>query len=627
MPFAIFRRHQRKLLAIFAILAMFGFVVADSLPRMLNGGTSSRGDTLVVELNGRKVYRSEISGLATERINANLFISELSGMISRRPVQKAFGDTTTRSLVDALILREEADRLGMPTGPEIARAWLRQRVPGMTPELFELILSRFNDKVSGEQILDAISGQIRIANVRDLIGAPTVTPLDVFNAYRDQTERVSARAVAFRTDDFLNKVGEPSQTELLTFYNKYKDRLPDPDKPNPGFKVPREIQAEILSLDGEAIARGIKGTLTEPELLSYYENRKNEFRKFSEFPDEIFQGQPDLTPPQVQPFADVKVNLAVSLADERAATEILNTFSKLKDEVMIPFADKYLEALDEIAEAKKDGTTTKAVVPSFVDLKAAAKKEGLEYDLAPLLSHERAEKYGIVSSAEVGLTKFSGGRKFAEELFDAKTSLYEPLEFTDPTGHRYLVRKIKDVAPRVPSLDEIKAEVILAWKTGKARPLAEKAAQEYARTVKSAGGKIKDDVVDGRPVIITDAVARLQPGLPLPGQFFESGPATPSEILMIPGASAKLRESFFNLKEGDVEVGTNNAETAYYVFTLNRRNPAMFSVLYAPNGDYMRYRAEAVTEASRKRFETWMAELRNKANLPADWAPGDETKG
>ncbi len=33
MPFAVFRRHQRKLLAIFAILAMFGFVLADSRSR------------------------------------------------------------------------------------------------------------------------------------------------------------------------------------------------------------------------------------------------------------------------------------------------------------------------------------------------------------------------------------------------------------------------------------------------------------------------------------------------------------------------------------------------------------------------------------------------------------------
>ena len=40
MPFEVFRRHQRKLLAIFAILAMFGFVVSDSLPKLLNSSTA-----------------------------------------------------------------------------------------------------------------------------------------------------------------------------------------------------------------------------------------------------------------------------------------------------------------------------------------------------------------------------------------------------------------------------------------------------------------------------------------------------------------------------------------------------------------------------------------------------------
>ena len=43
MPFEVFRRHQRKLLAIFAILAMFGFVVSDSLPRLLSSNYSRPG--------------------------------------------------------------------------------------------------------------------------------------------------------------------------------------------------------------------------------------------------------------------------------------------------------------------------------------------------------------------------------------------------------------------------------------------------------------------------------------------------------------------------------------------------------------------------------------------------------
>ena len=41
MPFEVFRRHQRKMLAMLAILAMFSFVLADSLPRLF--GTDYSG--------------------------------------------------------------------------------------------------------------------------------------------------------------------------------------------------------------------------------------------------------------------------------------------------------------------------------------------------------------------------------------------------------------------------------------------------------------------------------------------------------------------------------------------------------------------------------------------------------
>jgi len=40
-------RHQRKLLAIFAILAMFGFVVSDSLPKLLNPSYGGRDQPVV----------------------------------------------------------------------------------------------------------------------------------------------------------------------------------------------------------------------------------------------------------------------------------------------------------------------------------------------------------------------------------------------------------------------------------------------------------------------------------------------------------------------------------------------------------------------------------------------------
>ena len=72
------------------------------------------------------------------------------------------------------------------------------------------MLSRFNNRVSGEQLLADIANQVRLANVRSLLGDPLVTPYDVFRAYRDQNERVSAKLVEVPVEKFLAQVPEPS---------------------------------------------------------------------------------------------------------------------------------------------------------------------------------------------------------------------------------------------------------------------------------------------------------------------------------------------------------------------------------------------------------------------------------
>jgi peptidyl-prolyl cis-trans isomerase D len=264
----------------------------------------------------------------------------------------------------------------------------------------------------------------------------------------------------------------------------------------------------------------------------------------------------------------------------------------------------------------------------FKDLKSAASAEGLSHEISPLLTREQAENYGQISTSEVGLIKLSGGRKFASEMFDPKTSLYEPVELTDALGRRYLARKIDDRAPRVPPLDEIRPEVILAWKMAQARPLAAKAAEATAAKLRAEGGTIKSDNVDGRPVITTQPVTRMQPGLPLsPERFFQTGPPIPTELPQFPNASPALRDAYFALDTGKVAVAPNQPKTVYYVLTLDRRVPAPFAALYAPNGDYVRYQREVLTQAMQDRDEQWMGRLRSQAGLDPSWVPSDETKG
>ena len=618
MPFEVFRRHQRKLLAIFAIMAMFGFVVSDSLPRLLNSNPGGR-DQKVAELYGKSVYQSQLNELAHQRTRANLF---LSGLGSR----EFFGGLKQRDMVDAMILQHEADRLNIPATAEIGREWLRQSTGGrMNGELFNVLFSRFSNEVSEEHLLADIANQVRLRKVRQLLGYPVVTPYDVYRSYRDQNERVGAKIVEMPVDSFLSKVSEPAASEVQALYDKYKDVLPDPTRETPGFKIPRRVQLEILSLDGNALARGLRDKVTEAELRSYYENHKSEFEVPSELPADLFADQPDLTPPIIQAFSEVRGMLAPRLAEEKAQSEILDKFTRIKEAEMIPFADKYLAALDEQEEAKKQGNGSSVVLPTPQDLKSIADREGLNYEKTPLLSRQDVNRLGQISTAEVGLTPLSGGRKFVDEMFDPKTGLYEPIELTDVLGTRFLVRKVKDEPPHVPTLEQVRSEVIVAWKMAQARPLAEKAASELASQIKAKGATLKDPKVDGFRVESIPPITRSQTSF-MPTSMFEPSPVVETPIPDVPHAGEAFRDAYFGLQAGSVDVAPNQPRTVYYVMTLDRREPATFSALYAPNGDEYRYKSMAREQASRQQDEQWMGWLRQQAGLKPDWIPPDEAK-
>ena len=157
--------------------------------------------------------------------------------------------------------------------------------------------------------------------------------------------------------------------------------LPDPSRPTPGFKVPRQVQVEILSIDGNALARDIKDRLTEAELRSAYENRKSEF--------EVQPGRatcPTTSSP-ASPSSPRRSSgrsrrsgrvLASSLAEEKAQAEIEEKFDRIKRDVLDKFFDEYQDALDAQEEARKEGSQSLPVLPQPGDLKELAKRERLE---------------------------------------------------------------------------------------------------------------------------------------------------------------------------------------------------------------------------------------------------------
>jgi hypothetical protein len=625
MAFEVFRRHQRKLLAIFAILAMFGFVVSDSLPRLLSSNAPGR-DQPVVKLYGKTIYQSDLNEMAVERSTANQFVARLIPYVGPTP----FGTLKSRDMVDALILKHEADRLGMPAGPEMGKEFLKQATQGrMTGEMFDALMGEFNNRVSGDQVLSAIADQVRLTNVRRLVGAPLITPYDVFRAYRDENEKVAAKLVEVPVSKFLPQVPEPSADELKAYYDKYKDVLPDPARPTPGFKVPRQVQVEILSVDGNALARALKDRLTEAELRSAYDNRKSEFTARPEpgdLPVDLFAGAPELTPPTIRPFDEVRSVLASSIAEEKAQAEIEDKFDRIKRDVLDKFFDGYQDVLDAREEAEKEGSKSLPPLPEPGDLKELAKRENLNHEMSPLLSREDAERYGQIKDAQVGLSKVGDGKKFTDEFFDPKTALYESVTLSDFLGTRYLARKVKDAPPRVPPLEEVRSEVSLAWKTEKARPKAKEAADKLAEQLKKPAEPPKDATFQGYRVVTIPAIARKFSPLNLTSSPYRMSEPEETPISEVPTAGEAFRTAYFGLEPGTVAVAPNQPETSYYVMTLDRREPATFAALYAPAGDEFRYKSFAREQADRQLMENWMSWLRKQAGVPADWVPADEAK-
>jgi len=196
---------------------------------------------------------------------------------------------------------------------------------------------------------------------------------------------------------------------------------------------------------------------------------------------------------------------------------------------------------------------------------------------------------------------------------------------TDLLGTRFLARKIEDVPAHVAPLEEVRSEVSLACKMATARVLAEKRANELAQQLKKKGGAIQGDTFEGYRVVTIPAIARRQPAF-LPNQF-ELGLPEETAIPDVPYAGESFRNAYFNLQAGSILVASNQPRTIDYVMSLDRREPATFAALYAPNGDEYRYKRSAEFQAARQLDEQWMSWLRQQAGLKSDWVPPDEVKG
>ncbi|GIW87350.1 MAG: hypothetical protein KatS3mg108_1674 [Isosphaeraceae bacterium] len=619
MPFEVFRRNQKKWLAALALMAMVAFTLDFSLFR--NQGPV-RGNPVVFRADGREIRADEVTALKIDRIRANQFLAAAGGP------DGYFGGVSDEEMVDAYLLDREGQRLGIPATADVGAQWLRRELRLPTERFVQIYNDYFADaageiRCTDTQLLESIARQLRILSVALLPDSPTsggydaylVTPLDLYEDFRTEAERVAARAVAFPAVDYLDKVPDPSEEQIRAFFDEHKNRLPDAESDQPGFKIPRQVQVEYVAADVPQLEETIRARLTDEELRSYYNTNAARFPEPPrELPVNLFAGDPEakLTPPSTDPFYLVRDEVRLALAGERARDEIDDRFNQIRREVMDPFLDRYDLAEEANREAREAGRpVTDLPRPVGSDgrslLQAAAERLGLTYERTPPLDRFAAETTMPIARAQFGTGPAARRIPFADYVFAPRASLYESFELTDPVGRRYLAWKVDDQPDRVPTLEEVRPRVVEAWKLVQASELARKEAEALADQARLQGGDLAA-VAGNRPIITTSEQPQVirTPAL----SPFALPESRPSEIPELPNAGAELRKALFALEPGVVQVAPNAPKTVYYVLTLDRRTPADLRDLFGPLGRRPGIEREVVARLTSERIRARLQALR-----------------
>jgi hypothetical protein len=80
-----------------------------------------------------------------------------------------------------------------------------------------------------------------------------LTPYEFWEFYRDRCSEHTFAMLEVPVENFIDQVNaKPTDKELKDLFLKYRGELPDPSKDRPGFKEPKKVQVQYVTLDANA---------------------------------------------------------------------------------------------------------------------------------------------------------------------------------------------------------------------------------------------------------------------------------------------------------------------------------------------------------------------------------------
>ncbi|REK10287.1 MAG: hypothetical protein DWQ37_16945 [Planctomycetota bacterium] len=311
-----------------------------------------------------------------------------------------------------------------------------------------------------------------------------------------------------------------------------------------------------------------------------------------------------------EPLEKVKDTIRADIAQEKARELVTTQLEELSSK-MRAFTDEW-----DLYIAEK-GTNENAQAPTPLDFSKLAEGTELEAHELTSISPYEAAKEGIGKAARFVVNPNSGGQftmPFVQFAFSEQLPLYKPETVMDNDNNTYLFWKTAEEPAYVPPFDQVRTEVERAWKMVRARDLARKRAEEYAKQVRSLKKPMSELFGGQANVKITEA----GPFSWLTLGNVPSGPdAQPhlSDIEGVDQAGPDFMRTVFQLEPSGVGVAMNVPKDMVYVVRAIDFEPPLDqlreSFASAPPNRYM----SAALEDQREVFRAWLDEVNRDADV------------
>ena len=216
-------------------------------------------------------------------------------------------DTSEATVVNILLFAERGQELGVRVDKEAMVSYLKNLSgfsleEGNFVELAQKTVSeatKSNQLLSVDSLFAALRKELVCQQTQYMLGtsASNVSTGELWDFHKQLNLRYKIEAYPVDVEKLKGnfKAADAKQEELLALFEKGKDRVPNPDFPEPGFRIPHRIAFCYCTVDFEPFLQQAKKNVPEAKAVETYKTGVNQgrFRKVTlpGLPGEIKPGE------------------------------------------------------------------------------------------------------------------------------------------------------------------------------------------------------------------------------------------------------------------------------------------------------------------------------------------------